>query len=268
MKLQLVPARTGWTWIALGCKTFMRQPLALAGLFFMFMLLSSLLSMVPGLGVAIVLTLIPAVNLGLMAATREADAGRFPMPLILFTALRGPQARVRQMLLLGAGYAMAVAAIVLLVSLLAGDALGPLEVGDNPDAEEIRAAVSQRGSALLMVILLYVPVGMAFWHAPALVHWHGIAPVKALFFSLAACWTNKWAMLVYLAGWMLLLVVGGNLVTGIAVAMGGAAALQIVVLPTFLLGVALFHTSLYFTFRDSFSDDALPPADTGATPQG
>ena len=44
MRLNIVPARTGWSWIRLGWKTFLRQPLALAGLFFMFMMLASLLS--------------------------------------------------------------------------------------------------------------------------------------------------------------------------------------------------------------------------------
>jgi hypothetical protein len=35
MKLHLVPARTGLAWVKLGMRTFLRQPLALAGLFFM-----------------------------------------------------------------------------------------------------------------------------------------------------------------------------------------------------------------------------------------
>lgn len=263
MRLQHVPARTGWTWIGLGWKTFLRQPLALAGLFFMFMLLASLVSMVPGLGVAIVLTLIPTVNLGLMAATREAAAGRFPMPLMLFTALRGPQDRVRQMLLLGAAYAMVVAAVLLVVAMLAGDAIGPLNVSDNPSTEELQEAVAQRSTALLLFLLLYTPVAMAFWHAPALVHWHGVSPVKALFFSIATCWANKWAMMVYVLGWSLVFVLAGNLITGIAAAMGGAAAVQIVILPAILLMAAAFHTSIYFTYRDSFVREDSAPPDAG-----
>ena len=254
MRLNIVPARTGWSWIRLGWKTFLRQPLALAGLFFMFMMLASLLSVIPALGVALVLTLMPMVNLGLMAATREADSGRFPMPSMLVTGLRGPRDRVRQLLLLGAGYAIAVAVILLLVSVMAGDAIGPLTTVDDPSTEELQAALQQRSTALLLALVFYTPVSMAFWHAPALVHWHGVPPVKALFFSLAACWANKWAMLVYLLGWGLVLVVVGNLVTGIAAAVGGAQALQIVILPASLLMAAMFHTSIYFTYRDSFTD--------------
>ena len=42
--------------------------------------------------------------------------------------------------------------------------------------------------------------------------------------------------------------------TGIAAAVGGAQALQIVILPASLLMAAMFHTSIYFTYRDSFMD--------------
>ena len=37
MKLNVVPARTGLLWVRLGIKAFFKQPLALAGLFFMYM---------------------------------------------------------------------------------------------------------------------------------------------------------------------------------------------------------------------------------------
>ena len=37
MKLNIVPARTGTQWVREGVRTFFKQPLAMAGLFFMFM---------------------------------------------------------------------------------------------------------------------------------------------------------------------------------------------------------------------------------------
>ena len=106
MKLQLVPARTGFTWIKLGIRTFLRQPLALTGLFFMFMAAMTLVSKLPLIGVPLAMVLLPGTTLGLMAATREAAAGKFPMPLMLLTGFRaGPQA-LRSMLILGALYAL------------------------------------------------------------------------------------------------------------------------------------------------------------------
>lgn len=44
MKLQLVPARQGLVWVRNGLRVFARQPLAMTGLFFMFMTGLSLLA--------------------------------------------------------------------------------------------------------------------------------------------------------------------------------------------------------------------------------
>lgn len=254
MRLQLIPARTGWQWIALGARTFFRQPFGLSGLFFLFLLVASVIAVLPVVGLPIVLVLMPSFMLGIMAATREADAGKFPMPLTLFAGLRGPGTKVRQMLVLGVAYAVAVAAILLLASLLDGTGASPLAVGDDLTPEEIQTLLMQRGKALLLTMVLYTPVSMAFWHAPALVHWDGVSPPKALFFSFTACWANKWAMLVFLAGWVLAMVVTGNLVLGLLAILGGAQALQLVALPLSLMMAAVFHTSMYFTYRDSFTD--------------
>ena len=81
MKLNIVPARTGSAWVKLGIRTFFKQPLALAGLFFMFMAVMTIVSQVPFIGIPLAMTLLPAATLGLMAATREASDGRFPMPV-------------------------------------------------------------------------------------------------------------------------------------------------------------------------------------------
>lgn len=263
MKLNIVPARTGLTWVRQGVRTFLRQPLAMGGLFFMFMGAVSVLSAVPLIGAALALVLVPAATLGLMAASREAEAGRFPMPLTLVTAFReGPQ-RTKAMLTLGGGYAGVILLLMLVAALLAsgGEAAPALNEGEvTPEA--VRAALS--GGEIWWMLLLYLPVLAAFWHAPALVHWHGVSPVKSLFFSLLACWANKGAMLVYMAGWVTVFAVAGLLLSLLASLLGSAAALQVVLYPLVLLMAAMFHTSIWFTFRDSFLDgDATTPPATG-----
>ena len=84
MKLQVVAARTGATWVKEGIRTFWRQPLALSGLFFVFLGLISITSLLPYFGAFAGLIVLPAMSLGLMAASREALLGKFPMPSILF----------------------------------------------------------------------------------------------------------------------------------------------------------------------------------------
>ena len=69
MKLNIVPARTGITWVKLGIQTFFKQPLALAGLFFMYMAAATLASLIPFVGVVLaclmVVTYVPVLSLGL-----------------------------------------------------------------------------------------------------------------------------------------------------------------------------------------------------------
>jgi len=251
MKLQIVAARVGLSWVKLGMKTFFRQPLALAGLFFMFMFLVSLLSVVPLLGSALSLMLVPAATAGLMAASREAAEGRFPMPLILVTAFRNGPAQTRAMLILGGLYAGALLLVLAVASLLGS---GPETVttlsDETASPEAMRSALMSPG--MMLALLAYLPVIMAFWHAPALVHWHGISPVKSLFFSFMACWSNKGAMLYYTLGWLGVFLLMGLLISLLGAMLGGAAALNLILYPLVLLMASMFHTSIYFSFRDSF----------------
>lgn len=261
MKLNAVPASTGLSWVKLGVKTFFSQPLAMSGLFFMFMAVVSVLSVVPLIGTPVSLALVPAATVGLMAASREALAGRFPMPLLLLTAFRSGKDRARAMLILGGMYAGALLLVLGMAALL-GPADGtpvPLTDGEvTPEA--MRTAFVSQG--MWVAMLAYVPVLMAFWHAPALVLWHGVSPGKSLFFSVMACWRNKGAMLAYTFGWVGVFILMGLVMSLLGAMLGGASALSFVMYPMVLFMASMFHTSIYFTFRDSFVTDEQETPDT------
>ena len=106
MKLNIVPARTGVHWVKLGVRTFFKQPLAMMGLFFMFIAVMTVVGMVPYIGSALMLGLLPAATLGFMAATQETSKGKFPMPWILASALRAGRQESRAILILGALYSL------------------------------------------------------------------------------------------------------------------------------------------------------------------
>ncbi|MDP2016759.1 BPSS1780 family membrane protein [Hydrogenophaga sp.] len=257
MKLHLVPARTGLQWVKLGVKTFFRQPLAMSGLFFMFMATVSVLSLIPFLGTVISLALVPAATLGLMAATREAVQGRFPMPSALISGLRGTPVQTRNMLILGALYAAGLLLVLGVATLFAGEATPPLDPNAaDVTAEVVRASLANQG--LLAGLVVYLPVLMAFWHAPALVHWHGVSPGKSLFFSFMACWGNKGAMLIYSLGWVGVFMLVGLLMSLLGAFLGGVEALSIVLYPAVLFMASMFHASIYFTFVDSFESAERP----------
>lgn len=260
MKLNIVPARTGVQWVKLGIFTFLRQPLALAGLFFMYMAVVLVMAQIPFVGVVIGSMLVPAATLGLMAATAEASKGRFPMPSVLLSAFRAGRQRAAAMLQLGAMYTAGSFAATLLGEVLMGGT--PLPAAGGTDA-----AMQQVDPRMVAVMLLHMPLALLFWHAPALVHWHAISPAKSLFFSAVACLRNFGAMLVYGLAWMGVFLAAGFVLSAIGVAVGGQTVARGVLMPAVLLMAAMFTTSLYFTFRDSFL--AETPADaspTGPTP--
>ncbi len=237
MKLNIVPARTGIEWVKLGLRTFFKQPLALAGLFFMYMAAVVLVSQIPVIGTFIGGLLVPAATLGLMAATEEATKGRFPMPTVLLRAFRAGRQQVRAMLVLGAIYTVASFGVTELSFAL---------TGGRPAAE---ADVS---AATLVALALHTPLFLMFWHAPALVHWHGVSPVKSLFFSLVACFRNFGAFLFYGLAWMAVFLGAGTIFGLIGGLLGGPNMARAVMMPMALMLAAMFSTSIYFTFRDSF----------------
>lgn len=258
MKLNIVPARTGITWVKLGCKTFFQQPLAMSGLFFMFMALLSIATLVPFIGAALALALLPAATLGLMAATQEATKGKFPMPSILISAFRAGKQRVRAMMVLGALYAAGFLALMAVSTLVDGGQFARLYLVGGKITEDM-VLQGNFQAAMWVTMALYLPLSLLFWHAPALVHWHGVTPVKSLFFSFMACYKNWAALAVYGLVWAGVFVMAMVLVTLVAALLGNPTFAALAIFPVALLMMAMFFTSIYFTFRDSFTDtDVLP----------
>lgn len=256
MKLNLVPARTGIVWVKLGVRTFFKQPLALAGLFFMFMAVMTIASLVPVIGFVLAMTLLPAATLGLMSATQDATLGRFPMPIVLLAAFRANKQKTRAMLLLGALYALGFLVAMGASYLVDGGAFARVYLGGEMPTRELMLE-SNFQAAMWVFIGLHLPLSLMFWHAPALMHWHDLPPVKSLFFSLVACLRNFWAFAVFGLVWLAVLVLAVVSVTTIAALLGSPGLAGDLLFPVLLLIASMFFTSLYFTFRDSFE----PPPD-------
>ena len=256
MKLQLFSARHGVVWVKLGIKTFFRQPLALSGLFFLFMTSMSLLSMVPIVGNVLALTLLPVATLGLMAATRETIKGNFPMPVVLLSGFRAGRTTLRAMMILGVLYAIGFVVVLGASALFDGGKFATLYlVGGNLSSEAFQDGSFE--AAGLMALSLYLPLSLLFWHAPALVLWHGLSPTKSLFFSFVACLRNFWTMAVYAAAWFLVFVVVGTTIALLASLTGSEELVAAVLFPTAMLMASMFFTSMYFTFADCFGENTV-----------
>lgn len=261
MKLNIVPARTGITWVKLGIATFFKQPLALGGLFFMFMAVVSVATLIPVIGSVLALALLPAATLGLMVATLEAHNGKFPMPSVLASAFRAGQSRMRAMLVLGAMYAAGFLLVMGASALFDGGQFAQMYLGGGRLNKELMEQPEFRTAAWVGMVL-YVPLSMLFWHAPALVHWHGVPPAKAMFFSLMVCLRNLGAYFVFALAWTGVFALGGMLTVSILALLGVGAAAGAIMVPVAMTMAAMFFSSIYFSFRDSFVHDAA----TGTAP--
>jgi len=262
MKLNVVPAAAGAQWVRAGIRTFFRRPVALTGLFFMFMAALSLVAIVPVVGGIAALVLVPAFTVGLMDATRAADAGRFPLPGILFVAFHQGKAHARAMLWVGALYALAVLCVVGVSALIDGGQFAQMYVGGGGGLSAERMEDPRFLAALWVSTLLYLPVSLAFWYAPALVHWYGVTPAKSLFFSVVAVLRNARAFLVYGLLWTALSLGVGLLMMLVLLMTTSHSDIALATMAMFPLSVvlaAMFFSSLWFTFMGSFQadDDAL-----------
>jgi hypothetical protein len=182
------------------------------------------------------------------------------MPTVLISAFRAGRQRLRAMMVLGLLYAAACMAVMAVVS-----ALVDVQPSQTPAGAE--AMMTPRFQlSLLLGALLYLPVSLMFWHAPALVHWHGVSPVKSLFFSLVACLRNAKALLVFGLAWTAVIFAVSLLIGLVAMVTGNPQIAATALMPLGLLVTAMFSTSLYFTFRDSFVAPAEPESPAPGEP--
>ena len=256
MKLNVVPAKTGTLWVRQGIRAFWKQPLALTGLFFMFMASMSILSIVPVLGSFLALMLLPAATLGLMAATREVELGKFPMPFILAAGFRTGAAGKKNMVVLGLIYALCFVGVMGISTLVDGGDFAQLYlVGGTLDAETVMEPDFQ--NAMWLSMMLYLPLSLVFWHAPALTHWHGVPVGKSLFFSTVACLSNWRAFLLFGVMWTGIFLGTTLLITLIGSLIGDGEFAAMALLPAMLMLASMFFSSTYYSFVDCFTSDTI-----------
>jgi hypothetical protein len=128
------------------------------------------------------------------------------------------------------------------------------EPGVTPDVVAQRLGGKPLALDLLVRLTLAALLSVPFWHAPALVHWGGQGAAQALFSSTLAVWRCKGAFLVYSLAWLAAVSAFG-LTIGLLGAITGSTALGLLALPAGLVFSAVFYTSLYFAYIDSFRDD-------------
>lgn len=136
--------------------------------------------------------------------------------------------------------------------------------------EELNASNQDAAELLwhmLRLLLIALPVLLAFWFAPLLAAWEGMPAVKALFFSMIAVWRNWRAFLVY----ALTVILIGMFLPGLLLLLAGMFSKAFTEVLSIVLRMLLFMvlapvlmTSIYLSYRDVFVPaQAAPPEPAG-----
>jgi hypothetical protein len=255
-----VPAARGVRWLAEGWRMFRAAPLGWLALVFAYWLVMTVLSLVPHVGVVAASVLVPAFSVGFMAASRAASRGQ---PVALAMLFSGFRERLPAQIVLGVAY-LGSLALVIGGSALADDGMLArwLLTGHRP--AEADAEGDELLGALALAATLYAPVMAMFWFAPLLAAWHGMAPVKSLFYSFFASLMNWRAFLAYGAAvGVVLFLLPSALLLVLVLVSGGTLRVQpmALVLPFALIMLPTLFASFYASYRDVFG--ATPAEEAG-----
>jgi hypothetical protein len=251
MRAQTVNSAAGWRWLFSGFAIFRRNPPILSLLVVCYWFTVVFLNILPVIGVVAASMIIPGLSVGLMQAARNIERGQ---PVSIQTLYGGLRENTRTLLALGGLYLVATLAVLGMSTIIDGGDLMRYMLAANR-AE--RAAVEDADFTLpaLFVMLLLIPVLMAWWFAPVLAAWHRLTLGRALFFSFVACWMNWRAFIAY--GAAVLLVVGvvpGVLLGLLLLLVPGAAGLLsgLFVVAMALVVAPVIFASFYASYRDIF----------------
>jgi len=189
-----VAASQGFQWVTAGFRLYRKNPLLLSAAFGVLFGVVMALGLIPVVGGSLSELASPLMVAGFMAAYRALDEGReLELPNFL-AGVQGPAIPL-----------MTVGAVQLLGTLLIGQVM--LKMGFDPqavmtaaqtqkDPAELQAILNQAMPAIFTGMLLFTPLIMATWFAPALILFGGARPATALGVSLRAVAKNWAAMLV------------------------------------------------------------------------
>jgi uncharacterized membrane protein len=234
-----VPAGNGLSWIGTGWNIFTQSPIAWIVCAIIIFVILFVLGLIPFLGGLISSVLIIVLAGGLMLGCQAQYAGR---PFEIGDLFAGFKDKAGPLMILGLLYVastvalFAVAGIMFAIfigstglfgALLSGnqEALGPMMAG---------SIVALLVISLVMLLLL-VPIMMAFLFSPALVSLQNVSPVAAVRMSFSACMKNIVPILLFfIVGFVILVIATIPFALGLLVA------------------IPLMYGSIHAAYRDIF----------------
>jgi uncharacterized membrane protein len=193
-----VPAGHGVNWIGTAwSEHFKLNPLAWIGAFFIFAILSVAVQLIPLLGMFVAALLSPVLTAGMMLGARAQDEGDDFTIGHLFS---GFKESTGQLVLVGLFYLIGTIAVFMVAGILMGGSfamLGMMGAGDPAATEAMAQNPSVMLLPVLVMMMLFIPLLMAYWFAPALVAIDGLSALAAMKLSFIGCIRNVLPFLLY-----------------------------------------------------------------------
>lgn len=189
-----VPAAQGFQWVSAGFRLYRKNPLLLSAAFGVMFGVVMALGLLPLVGGALSDLVSPLVVAGFMAAYRALDDGReLELPHLL-AGVNGPAI---PLMTVGAVQLLGMLAIGKIMLGMGFDPQAIMEAAGRkePSPQEMQAVLNQSMPAVFTGLILFAPLMMATWFAPALILFGGARPLTAMGVSLKAVARNWTAML-------------------------------------------------------------------------
>jgi uncharacterized membrane protein len=196
-----VGAGRGASWWGEGWRLFKATPWVWLAILIIYFVLMAVLAIIPIIGQLASWLFAPVVVGGVMLGTRDLDRGGELSVGDLFRCFSyklGPLVMLAVLLAVG-WIVVCIVGMILMVVVVGAGSLGALTSGDPSQAGMAMLASFGTGALIivLVMLLLILPLMMAYWFAPALVVLRGDAPMAAMMASFKASLRNIPPFLVY-----------------------------------------------------------------------
>ena len=241
MNPRTVSAINGWRWIAAAFHLFAKAPVMWMVLNLMLVVLWLLSFLIPFLGAVIFNLLSMVFFAGLLMACLAAERGERLHPGYL---LAGFNLNARALIIVGGVYLLGQLMVTAVVWMnIDPKVMEMIKPGVMPGPETATALIQAMRMPLMIAMVLYLPLLMAIWFAPALIIFENLDALTAMRQSFKANVMNTLPMLIY----------------GLAL----FGLLSIATIP-FFLGLAVLlpvtFCSVYTSYMDIFRGQAPLPA--------
>jgi uncharacterized membrane protein len=231
-----LPAGAGLNWLSEGWKFFAQAPGVWIGIALIWMLLVVVASMLPLIGGFAASMLGVVLSAGVALGCQAMRRGETLEVSHLFA---GFSVNFNQLLLVGliyTGATIVVTVVILAVVFLGLGGMGAFtQQAQPPDSAKIVLMIVAIG---VPALLLFIPLAMSIWFAPALVALDGVPAFDAMRLSLRACMKNILPIIVY----------------GLIAVLAGILAMIPLLLGLFVLTPVLMAAT-YVAYRQIFFED-------------